>query len=96
MPRGNDLNQYPGKVKWFTPLLLVQAGFTDIVAHLFGQYADQRMTQHLSDAIPEDPDLRKQFVERNDYSGEAQEGEPFWADFVADLGDGFESIYAVA
>ncbi|MGI9387197.1 MAG: hypothetical protein ACR2OX_07175, partial [Methyloligellaceae bacterium] len=96
MESGRDLNNLPGMVKWFTPQLLVGAAFNSIIAKLFGQYADQRMTQHLSDPIPDDPDERNKFLGRYDYSGEEQGNEPFWADFVADLGDGFESTYAVA
>lgn len=96
MSTGRDINKLPSMVKWFTPQLLVRAAFHDIVAHLFGQYADQRVTQHLSDPIPDDADQQKQFAERYDYSGDVNGEEPFWADFVADLGDGFESTYAVA
>ena len=96
MSTGRNLRTFPKMVKWFTPLLLVRAAFRDIVAHLFGQYADQRVTQHLSDPIPEDPDQQKQFAKRYDYSSEAIGEDPFWVDYAADLGDGFDPTYAVA
>ncbi len=90
------LRNYPKMVKWFAPRLLAQAGFRHSIASLFGQYADQRTTQHLSDPIPEDDVLKKEFVERHNYAHEATGNTPFWVDYAADLGDGFDSTYAIA
>ncbi|MGI9405966.1 MAG: hypothetical protein ACR2O4_06305 [Hyphomicrobiaceae bacterium] len=97
-----DRTKYKDMVRWFTPGLLAQAGFHSVVASLFGQYADQRTTQHLTDPIPDqtDPDLRekmqKEFASRYDYSTEVVGSDPFWVDYASDLGDGFDSTYAVA
>lgn len=94
-----DLNRMPGMVRWFAPKLLIWAAFHDSVSRLFGRYADQRVIQHLSDPIPHETadDARRKFVHRYDYSespGRA-DGE-FWVDYVADMGDGFDSTYAIA
>jgi len=91
-----DLSAYASMTRWFSPHLLVLAAYRDVVARVFGQFSDQRGFQHVADPIPRDPDLKKKFVHRHDYSDEAADGVPFWVDFVADLGDGFDSTYAVA
>jgi len=97
-----DRSRFKAMVRWFTPGLLAQAGFRSVVASLFGQYADQRTTQHLTDPIPDPTDegvrseQRKTFAARYDYSGECIGEQPFWADFAADMGDGFDSTYSMA
>src|SRR5262249_57453678 len=68
----------------------------DIVAGISGLFAAHLAFQHVADPIPTDPELRKKFVCRHDYSSEAEEGAPFWVDFAADVGDGFDSTYSVA
>ena len=96
MATEGDLGSYPGMTKWFSPRLLVWAAYRDVAARIFGEYADRRTSQHLADPIPADPAQRKAFAERYDYSTGAQPGDPFWVDFAADLGDGFDSTYAIA
>jgi len=91
-----NLNQGKRMVEWFTPGLLFRAAFHDFVAGIFGQYADQRTIQQLEDPIPDDDEHKKEFICRYDYSQESPNGEPFWVDFAADLGDGFDSTYSVA
>ena len=89
MPKEPDLSTYPVMTKWFSPRLLVWAAYRDMAARIFGEYADRRTTQHLADPIPSGDDLRRGFVFRYDYATGAGD-KPFWVDFVADLGDGFE------
>ncbi len=96
MKAQSEFRLLPQMVKWFSPRLLIQAGFRDSVARLFGQYADQRTIQHLEDRIPNSDAARRQFVERYDYSGATNSSEPFWVDYASDLGDGFDSTYAIA
>jgi len=95
MPTEPDLGTYPGMTKWFSPRLLVWAAYRDAAARIFGEYADRRTTQHLADPIPSGDELRRGFVFRYDYATGAADA-PFWVDFVADLGDGFDSTYAIA
>ena len=91
-----SLSTFASMTRWFSPQLLFVAAYRDIVAGIFGLFADQRGFQHVADPIPTDPELRKKFACRHDYSSEAEEGAPFWVDFAADLGDGFDSTYSVA
>ncbi len=98
MKRPTDLSSFPDMVQWFSPRLLMRAGFRQSISRLFGQYADQRMIQHLSDPIPtkDNEQEYRQFVDRYNYTDAVNSSEPFWADFTADLGDGFDSTYSVA
>lgn len=91
-----DLSQCKRMVAWFTPALLLRAAFHSVIAGLFGRYADQRTIHQLEDAIPLDTPGQGDFACRYDYSKCASGKEPFWADFTADLGDGFDSTYAVS
>ncbi|MCF6280790.1 MAG: hypothetical protein L3J28_01060 [Candidatus Polarisedimenticolaceae bacterium] len=68
-------------VSWFIPSNLIMIAARVVISFLFGQYADKRELQ----AALKKP---KQF----DYSG----GEEIWFDYVADLGDGWDSTYTVA
>lgn len=64
-----------------------------VISGLFGQYADQRILQWVTDrGTPEE------LVARYDYSASAQRGDAnaVWVDYVADAGDGFDSTYAIA
>jgi hypothetical protein len=91
-----NLNSYAQMVRWFSPHLLVLAAYRDTVARIFGEFADQRGIQHVADPIPTDEELKKKFCNRYDYSGQAGGSTPYWVDFAADLGDGFDSTYSVA
>ena len=91
-----NLNSYAQMVRWFSPHLLVLAAYRDTVARIFGEFADQRGIQHVADPIPTDEELKRKFCNRYDYSGEAGGSAPYWVDFAADLGDGFDSTYSVA
>lgn len=80
-------------VRWFNPLLLVKLGWQVIVSELFGQYADQRAIQSALDDVDDKTllaryDLTKAFSKDKDGS--------IWLDYVSDLGEGFNSTYAVA
>ena len=91
-----SLSTFASMTRWFSPHLLVLAAYRDTVARVFGEFSDQRGFQHVADAIPADPELKKKFVHRYDYSSEAAGGAPFWVDFAADVGDGFDSTYSIA
>jgi len=91
-----DLSKCKPMVAWFRPALLFRAAFHSVIASLFGRYADQRTIHQLEDAVPTDEAEQAKFATRYDYSSEVSGNEPFWADFTADLGDGFDSTYAVS
>src|SRR3954454_618494 len=87
-----ELADYPVMTSWFNPMLLFKLLGRVITADVFGQYADRRLIEAALDT--EEPD----FAKRDDISGflVPDTDGAVWIDFVADLGDGFDSTYAVA
>ena len=73
-------------VPWLSPVLLAGTAVRVVLSELFGAYLDKR---ELQNALP-----RKLFDERPE-TGDAT-GDEVWLDYVADLGDGFDSTYAIA
>ena len=68
------------RVSWLSPLLLLGTAVRVVLAKLLGAYLDKRELQH-------------QFPQGTfDHS----DGDELWLDYVADLGDGFDSTYTVA
>ena len=90
---GLNISALPRMVRWFDPILLAQIGVRAIISSVFGQYADQRAMQAAVDPIDQ-----QSLVSRYDYSHELtpDASGAIWVDFVADLGDGFDSTYAIA
>jgi len=87
------LRKFPGMVRWFNPPLLVDTARQAVASALFGQYADRRLIQAALDTAGDNEsaaraDLSKRIHRKDDGS--------VWVDFVADLGDGFDSTYAIA
>ncbi|WP_375768552.1 metallophosphoesterase [Archangium gephyra] len=75
-------------VRWFDPFVLLKAGVRSTISTTIGEQADRRLLDAL--ASPK--------VEPSNFS-EDEAGRPreeLWFDFVADLGDGWDSTYAVA
>lgn len=68
-------------VGWFDPGQLARTGVQALLSAVFGSYADRREVQAAFGA----PAL-------NDYSA----ADDLWFDYIADLGDGFDSTYAMA
>lgn len=91
-PTLGELADYPHMTSWFNPKLLLQLLGRVITADVFGQYADRRLIEAALDTSETD------YAKRDDLSTTitADEDGAVWVDFVADLGDGFDSTYAVA
>ena len=95
------MGRLPKMVSWYDPRLLGRIGVRTIVSSVFGQYADQRLMQAVTDPCDD-----KQLCARYDYSDTkatdpkkhipVDASETFWIDYVADLGDGFEPTYTMA
>jgi len=86
-----QLDQYPQMTSWFRPDLLLKLLRKVIVSELFGQYADRRLiVAALDHALP------KELYERTQINLTPDADGAVWIDFVADLGDGFDSTYAIA
>src|SRR5688572_7560138 len=71
-------------VSWYDPAVLFRSGLRAMLAQIFGRHSDRRLIEALGG----------QPQNAFDYSKE--EGGDFWLDYVADLGDGWNSTYAVA
>ena len=90
------LGQLPKMVSWYDPRLLARIGVRTIVSSVFGQYADQRLMQAVTDPA-EDKDLVARYDYRDPSAPEphrcvaCDETGAFWIDYVADVGDGFET-----
>ncbi len=91
-PDLHDYDKFPGMVGWFDPRVLAKTARKHLDSVLFGKYADRRLIHAALDpidppGITERYDLRKQIEPLDD---------AVWVDYVADLGDGFDSTYAIA
>ena len=68
---------------WFDPKVMAQSAAMLLTANIFGRHSDTRLIEALG-SQPQD------VFDYRDRPGE------FWLDYVADLGDGWNSTYAVA
>jgi Calcineurin-like phosphoesterase len=75
-------------VGWFDPGQLARTGVEVLVSTMFGRHADHRILEALGQK-----DLKP-----HDYSrrGDGQPRDGLWLDYVGDVGDGWNSTYAVA
>ncbi|MEW6208307.1 MAG: metallophosphoesterase [Acidobacteriota bacterium] len=73
-------------VDWFDPAQLAKTGVKVLLSAILGAYADKREMQ----AALHPPDEEEQLV--FDYSARQE----IWLDFIADMGDGFDSTYTMA
>lgn len=71
-------------VSWYDPAVLFRSGLRASLAKVFGRHSDRRLIEALGG----------QPQSAFDYSKE--DSGDFWFDYVADLGDGWNSTYAVA
>lgn len=93
-PDLNDSSEYRGMVHWFSPLVLAKTAKKVIDSTLFGQYADRRLVHAALDSPINHDTLIEDCCRGEDgLCGGKQE---IWVDYVADLGDGFDSTYAIA
>jgi hypothetical protein len=68
-------------VRWLSPSELARTAVATVLAEIFGVYADKREQQ-------DGPSFNQgTFV---------HDGDEFWLDYVADVGDGFDATYTVA
>ncbi len=85
---GKQDGAYPKMVGWYDPGQLARTALEVIVSTQFGRKADRRLESFGSTA-QEDP-----FDYTVDENGVPRE--ELWIDYVADLGDGWDSTYTVA
>src|SRR6188474_3077916 len=63
------MGQLPKMVSWYDPRLLARIGVRTIISSVFGQYADQRLMQAVTDPA-EDKDLVARYDYRDPNAGE--------------------------
>lgn len=74
---------------WYNPLSLPRIALRVAISAVFGSFADRREQIAAAKPIIAEP------LSSHDYS-QANQGDGFWLDFVADTGDGWDSTYAVS
>jgi hypothetical protein len=74
-------------VGWYDPRVLAHSGYQVAIANVFGRHSDTRLIEALA----------SQPQGAFDYSsnGSHPPGD-FWLDYTADIGDGWNSTYAIA
>ena len=77
-------------VRWYNPALLFRMALRSLTAIVFRQMVDNREIQAALNPVTDD-ELKGAY----DFS-ENSTDDAFWIDYVADLGDGWDSTYAVA
>ncbi|MGY2850680.1 hypothetical protein ACVIWU_008294 [Bradyrhizobium sp. USDA 4509] len=90
----HNFKLYPRMAHWFNPVLLFKLLVNVVLSSIFGSYADRRLLIAALDTT----DTQKLLQRAQETRRTLQPGPDgaLWLDFVADLGDGFDSTYAVA
>jgi len=70
-------------VGWYDPRVLAHSAYKLVIANIFGRHSDTRLIE----ALASQP--------QNEFDYSAAQGD-FWLDYAADIGDGWNSTYAVA
>jgi hypothetical protein len=90
-----DSNEYRYMVHWFSPLVLLKTLEKVLPSTFFARYADRRLVHAALDSR-----LNEENIIEERCGGEGgicpEDKSEIWVDYVADLGDGFDSTYAVA
>ena len=81
MSKDSTLPPHRKMVRWYDPVQLLHTGVEVIVSAVLGTRSDYRVMESFSG-------LQDVF----DYSGERE----IWIDYVADLGDGWNSTHTIA
>jgi hypothetical protein len=87
-------------VGWYDPLQLMRTGVEVFFSTLFGRHADYRLMEALTPNSDAHFDFRTEWQPVSDIREEPNEkgtkrGE-IWIDYVGDVGDGWNSTYAIA
>ena len=94
VPPLDNFDHYPRMAHWFNPVLLFKLLVNVILSSIFGSYADRRLMIAALDTSDSD-ELFGRAAAAKAMLPKGEDGS-IWIDFVADLGDGFDSTYAVA
>ncbi len=78
-------------VGWYDPRVLAHSGYQVAIANIFGRHSDTRLIE----ALASQPQAEFDYSRSNDQSTGQTDGD-FWFDYAADIGDGWNSTYAIA
>ncbi|KTD19600.1 Uncharacterised protein [Legionella lansingensis] len=82
----SQLPQQQKMVAWYDPAQLCKTAIDVVISLVFGRHADYRLIEALS--LPDS----NTFYDYSHIEGQKE----FWIDYVADLGDGWNSTYTIA
>jgi hypothetical protein len=94
IPPLDKYGRYPRMAHWFNPILLFKLLVNVVLSSIFGSYADRRLMIAALDTSNPQILLDRAKAFKDTLTKGADDA--IWLDFVADLGDGFDSTYAVA
>ena len=97
-PPAASFKQLP-MVGWYDPRQLVRTGLQVAISTIFGRYSDRRLVEALASGRPEIYDYTHHYKDDGQELCELDESrrrDEIWIDYVADLGEGWNSTYAVA
>jgi hypothetical protein len=86
-------------VGWYDPRQLVRTGTQVAISTIFGRHSDRRLVEALASGRPEIYDYTYHYTDDGGELCEIDASRPrdeIWIDYVADLGEGWNSTYAVA
>jgi hypothetical protein len=76
-------------VGWYDPRVLAHSGYQVAIANIFGRHSDTRLIEALASLPQGDFDYSRP-ADTTAAAGD------FWLDYTADIGDGWNSTYAIA
>lgn len=97
-PAISNVKQLP-MVGWYDPRQLVRTATQVAISTIFGRHSDRRLVEALASARPEMYDYTYHYRDDGREVCEMDQTRPreeIWIDYVADLGEGWNSTYAVA
>ena len=97
-PAAAPFKQLP-MVGWYDPRQLVRTGTQVAISTIFGRHSDRRLVEALASGRPEIYDYTYHYKDDGRELCEVDRGrrrDEIWIDYVADLGEGWNSTYAVA
>lgn len=96
-----DPKQLP-MVGWYDPRQLAKTGVEVAISTIFGRHSDQRLVEAMASGHETEPDYYDYTYSYNDDGKGPLKTDPgpprdsIWVDYVGDVGDGWNSTYAVA
>lgn len=96
-----NFKKLPGMSHWFSPRVLLDAARRAIISKIFANYSDGRLINAALDTYPDSTLFARCIPKKTRKDDQVTEIKPnqkgeVWIDYVADLGDGFDSTYSVA